>query len=317
MIQISLIIPVFNGELYIEKCINSCINQDIKLVNYEIIIINDGSTDQTSEILQGFKKYSNVKIVSQQNLGLGKSRNEGLKQARGKYLWFIDSDDWIAENCLGNLILKLDGSDIFRLLSTEVNGSLNSPEHMLRKENIVISGIDYMKHDFKVCVPFYIFNREFLLKNELEFKPLIFEDFEFTPRVLFFTKKLKNLNCLVYFRLIRSDSIMRTVSVHKPYHLLEIIFSLNSFALKNVKPKEEYIFSRLISLAINNYLNATLFLDNNHQMILNNLIYKNKVLFIHLIKSKKIKYIIEGILFYLFPKKTLFLYKTLNYKIKN
>jgi len=147
--------------------------------------------------------------------------------------------------------------------------------------------------------------------------PLIFEDFEFMPRALFFAQKFNIINQLIYYRLIRPNSIMRTVSVNKPYNLLEIIFSLKHFALKNVNSKDHYIFDRLISLAINNYLNNTLFLDANNQVILNNLLYKNKVLFMHLVKSKKIKYILEGILFYLFPKNSLFIYKTFNYNLKN
>lgn len=317
MIQISLIIPVFNGELYIEKCINSCLNQDIKLDTYEIIIINDGSTDQTNEILQNFKKYSNVKIINQQNLGLGKSRNNGLNEAKGKYLWFIDSDDWISENCLGNLLLKLDESEIFRLLSIEVNGQSTSKEELIKGETLAISGIEFMKSDFKVCVPFYVFNREFLLINKMEFKPLIFEDFEFMPRALYFAKKIKSLNCPIYFRLIRPGSIMRSISVDKPYHLLEIIYSLKKFAIKNIPQRENYVFNRLISLAINNYFSNALVLENNQQLILNSLMYKNKELFIHLIKSKKIKYLLEGILFYILPKNTLFVYKIFNFKNKH
>jgi glycosyltransferase involved in cell wall biosynthesis len=102
MLLILLIIPVFNVEPCIEKCINSCLNQDIKLAEYEIITINDGSKDKTTEILHNFIKYSNIKIVSQSNLGQGETRNEGLKQANCKYVWSIDSDDWIDEMCLAS-----------------------------------------------------------------------------------------------------------------------------------------------------------------------------------------------------------------------
>ena len=317
MIKISLIIPVYNGENYIEKCINSCINQDMKTAEYEIIVVNDGSTDRTLEIVQNFKKYSNLRIVNQQNLSQGIARNEGLKCAKGKYIWFIDSDDWIANDCLGNLIDALGDSDITRILSTEINYFSVADEKKEVNQNSSISGIEYMKRNFRVCVPFYIFNRDFLITHELKFKPLIFEDFEFMPRALFFAQKIQTLKQLIYFRLIRPNSIMRSVSINKPYHLIDIIFSLKYFAKKNVKQKEHYIFDRLISIAINNYLNITLVFDSNYQGILNNLMYKNRALFLHLVKSKKIKYIIEGILFYVFPRNTLFIYRTLNYKIKN
>jgi glycosyltransferase involved in cell wall biosynthesis len=317
VIKISLIIPVFNGEDYIEKCLHSCLNQDIKSAEYEVIVVNDGSTDRTLEILQNFKKHSNIKIVNQQNLSLGEARNQGLKCAKGKFVWFIDSDDWIAENCLGNLILTLGECDITRILSTEINYFSVTEEQIKINQNSSISGIEYMKSNFRVCVPFYVFNRNFLVNHELKFMPLIFEDFEFMPRALFFAQKIKTLKQLIYFRLIRPNSIMRTASVNKPYHLIDIIFSLKYFAIKYVNPKKHYIFNRLISVAINNYLNTTLVLDANHQVILNKLMYKNRALFIHLIKSKKFKYVVEGILFYIFPRNTLFIYKTLNYKIIN
>ena len=92
MVQISLIIPVFNGELYIEKCLISCLNQNIESSHYEIVIINDGSTDRTANIIDKFKSHSHLKFCNlQENLGLGEARNIGLKYASGKYVWFIDS----------------------------------------------------------------------------------------------------------------------------------------------------------------------------------------------------------------------------------
>jgi glycosyltransferase involved in cell wall biosynthesis len=317
MIKLSLIIPVFNGEDYIKKCINSCLAQDIEFNKYEIIIINDGSTDKTFQILSEFEKFSNINIINQPNNGLGLARNEGFKHAVGYYIWFIDADDWIAENCLANIISELDESDIFRILSIQVNNSLPDIKEKFEKGKRVMSGIEYMKADFKVCVPYYIFQKDFLFKHALEFKPLIFEDFEFTPRALFFSKKFKKLNCLVYYRLIRKGSIMRTPSMNKPTHLLEIISSLRNFSLKNANPKDQYIFNRLISLAINNYLNSSLILDKEYHVILNNRLHENKTYFIHLLKSKKIKYFLEGLLFYIFPYKTLFLYKIFIYKLRN
>jgi glycosyltransferase involved in cell wall biosynthesis len=316
MIKLSLIIPVFNGEDHIKKCINSCLRQDIRINEYEIIIINDGSTDKTFQILLEFEKFSNIYIINQPNKGLGLARNEGLKDAVGHYIWFIDADDWIAENCLTRLISELDESDIFRILSIEVNNSLLDKKEKFEKGKKVISGIEYMKSDFKVCVPYYIFQRDFLLMHALEFKPLIFEDFEFTPRALFFAKKIKKLNFSVYYRLIREGSIMRSISVFKPYHLLEIIFSLKYFTLNYVNTKDQYIFFRLISMAINNYLNIALLFDPNQQIILNNRIYDNKEYFIFLVKSKKIKYLVEGILFIFFPKRTLLIYRVLSGIIK-
>jgi len=92
--DISVIIPVYNVEKYIEQCLGSVVNQTLK--NIEIIIIIDGSTDNSENIARNFaEKYSNITIVKTENRGLGAARNEGIKHAKGKYLSFIDSDDWI------------------------------------------------------------------------------------------------------------------------------------------------------------------------------------------------------------------------------
>ena len=88
--KLSIIIPAYNAENYIEKCLNSIEDKD----SIEIIVINDGSTDKTMEILN---KYKNIKIINNTNHGVSYSRNSGLKVASGKYIMFVDSDDYL--NC--------------------------------------------------------------------------------------------------------------------------------------------------------------------------------------------------------------------------
>jgi len=106
---ISIIIPVFNGEKYIERCINSVKNQAYK--NIEIIIVNDGSTDGTKNIL---KKNNDLKIINQKNLGLAAARNVGVKNASGEYLAFVDADDYVDKNFIKFLYgkMKWTGAEI-------------------------------------------------------------------------------------------------------------------------------------------------------------------------------------------------------------
>ena len=102
--KLSLIIPMYNVELYIEKCLNSCINQDLSADEYEIIIVNDGSKDNSLSIAESIaQKHNNVRIITQTNGGLSSARNTGLINSRGEYIWFIDSDDWIEPNVLKEL----------------------------------------------------------------------------------------------------------------------------------------------------------------------------------------------------------------------
>ena len=101
MKRLSIIVPIFNVELYLAKCLDSLVIQDIQKHEYEIIIINDGSTDSSKDIIKSYlKKYSNIRYIVQENQGLGGARNTGILNACGKYLMFVDSDDYIEKNCL-------------------------------------------------------------------------------------------------------------------------------------------------------------------------------------------------------------------------
>lgn len=106
-VKVSIIIPVFNVDKYLEQCLNSIVNQTLK--DIEIIIINDGSTDSSGEIIHKYKnKYSNIKVIEQKNAGLSAARNVGIKEAKGNYMMFIDSDDFIDLNMVEILYTKAE-----------------------------------------------------------------------------------------------------------------------------------------------------------------------------------------------------------------
>lgn len=100
---LSFIIPIFNAENYLEECLTSLIEQNISVTDYEIICINDGSTDNSLSVLKDFQQYSNVYVVTQKNAGVASARNAGLNVAKGDYIWFIDADDFVQRNVLKEL----------------------------------------------------------------------------------------------------------------------------------------------------------------------------------------------------------------------
>lgn len=107
--KLSFIVPVYNLEDYIEECIMSLLNQDLSHSEYEILCINDSSTDSSLEILKRLaKEHTNIIIINQENQGVSAARNNGIKNAKGEYIWFVDGDDLIARNCLKFLITFLD-----------------------------------------------------------------------------------------------------------------------------------------------------------------------------------------------------------------
>lgn len=110
---VSIIIPAYNVESYIEQCIKSVIEQSYK--NLEVIVINDGSTDSTLSLLMKLKeKYQRIKVVSWQNQGPSAARNLGIEIANGSFLFFLDGDDWLNSNCIERMmeVQQQEGSDI-------------------------------------------------------------------------------------------------------------------------------------------------------------------------------------------------------------
>ncbi len=108
---LSIVIPVYNTEKFLHECIQSCINQDIDSNDYEIICVNDGSKDGSLSILKDYEvNHKKIIVIDQQNGGVSVARNNGISVAKGDYIWFVDSDDFIETNCLGKL-KEIAGND--------------------------------------------------------------------------------------------------------------------------------------------------------------------------------------------------------------
>ena len=113
MVKYSFIVPVYNTKKYLKKCLDSLIKQTFK--DFEIIIVNDGSTDNSMEIIEKYKnKYSNIKVIEQQNQGLSLARNNGVKKTSGEYILFIDSDDYIEKDLLKQIDKNIGNADVLR-----------------------------------------------------------------------------------------------------------------------------------------------------------------------------------------------------------
>lgn len=135
---LSFIVPIYNTEKYITECLNSLLTQDILINDYEIICINDGSKDNSLEILKSFqKKYSNIKIIDIANGGVSNARNIGLENATGEYVWMVDSDDFIAYNILSKIknIVMEKNIDILDFGAYAFTEQLNDQEIDLFSQN--------------------------------------------------------------------------------------------------------------------------------------------------------------------------------------
>lgn len=108
-LMLSIIIPMYNAEKYIEECLDSILNSNLPKKLYELVIVNDGSKDKSPEIAQNYAaKYSNVTYLTQENQGQSTARNYGIKTCKGEYVWCVDADDKVISEQLTKIIEALD-----------------------------------------------------------------------------------------------------------------------------------------------------------------------------------------------------------------
>lgn len=225
MLKFSLILPVYNVEKYLPKCIESCLMQDISHEEYEIIIVIDGSPDDSIYIARNYqKKYSNIIIIKQENGGLSSARNKGLLHSKGEYIWFIDSDDYINNNILNDIYTVLHNNklEVLRILWDEIDdqgrGLLKNISKQKHVDSNIYTGKDFMAKILNnyLYAWSFIFEKQFLIKNNFSFKDgMYFEDtdfaFSFLPKVE--RIKLYPRHCYKYFQ--RDDSIVHSINKRK------------------------------------------------------------------------------------------------------
>lgn len=242
---LSIIIPVYNIELYIDDCIKSCITQNINSQDYEIIIVNDGSSDDSLKVVQRYQQYnSNITIINKINGGLSSARNAGLNVAQGKYIWFIDGDDVISNNCIKDLLSYIQNQDLDILFinysriheTAEINNTTLSAYDF---NNGILSGGDFFKNrqgDF-LMVWRYIFKKSIFSDHGLRFyEGIIHEDVEFTHKAIYYAKRIGICYSVIYYyRTLRKGSIMsdKKTTLEKD-SILKIIHSIQSFRDNNV-----------------------------------------------------------------------------------
>lgn len=221
---ISLILPAYNVEKYIETCVHSCENQDLPRDGYEIIIVNDGSTDSTPLIAKRLSGvYENMRIVTQKNQGVSVARNNGFKLARGKYVWFIDLDDRISSNCIGKFLEIMERNDLDALVvAPSISFRETFPERFDSEADVskVYDGESFLLDSglFVVGPWCYIFKRQFWFNNNFEFYPGIsYEDSQLIPWAIAHCKRIAGLtkfSCYDYIQ--RNGSTMNSpVNQHK------------------------------------------------------------------------------------------------------
>ncbi len=264
MPKVSVIIPVYNVEKYLRQCLDSVINQTLK--DIEIICINDGSTDDSLQILEEYaKKDERIKVISKENGGLSSARNEGLRRVASELCYFLDSDDYIEPNLLETAFNVFSNNDIDYYcfgseVYTEENNSLNQETKTLNKYlKIKFNGIQKATFDVGQNQNIHVWNKVFktsiIKNNNIHFiEGLLYEDIFFTWYYFFLSKKIYfDKNIFHHYR-THSNSIMEKTTQNKSYEsAISHLYNWHELFVEISKNKE--LFNK-------NYRNLLILLHN-------------------------------------------------------
>ena len=268
----SIIIPVYNVENYLSRCVDSVLKQDF--ADYEIILIDDGSSDLSGSICDSYlSKSSKVVVIHQPNSGLSKTRNVGIEVASGDFVVFLDSDDWLVDGCLEKLFDQIsnnDSADIFLGRAKKINDKGETEDKISYRIKTGLYDIDeYLKeierpNRYSACAPFSIYNRFFLMTNGLRFREgIIHEDELWTPAVLLAAKKIFVSDVYFYYHYHREGSI----SWSKDWNKHGLCYFEVAEQLANLfKPLKKGTAKRLREQMVNLYLMAFCYVDDNSKM---------------------------------------------------
>lgn len=251
-IMLSIIIPVYNVEKHIQMTLDSCLNQDVSASTYEIVCINDGSTDNSLAILEEYKvKHENIRVFTQPNGGVSAARNKGISLARGKYIWFVDSDDLIANNCLGAAFQALTyyDADIFNFeTSVRTSRELFDADQSITFETCdedELTKLHFLTYDdtkWLQEVWRYWFKRSMLIDNNIFYnsKSAYGEDSTFSFTATIYAQKSIRTGATFYQYYQHTGSAISRINTDKRFLYIDSLIE-NARYLKSItKDKSKY-----------------------------------------------------------------------------
>ena len=269
--ELSIIIPLYNSEKYLSKCLDSVCPQINN--NVEIILINDCSTDKSVQICKRYaKKFNFIKIINQKkNNGVSYSRNNGINQATGKYLCFLDSDDLLLKKSINTILKKIkifSGMDLFVLRSHDISKKNIDKNQIFNIKKIgnksIINNITNFKKFRATCWNFIV-KKKFLYLNNIKFNNniKIFEDQVFVSKILCLAEDFKIIERPVYIRRIfEPDTLGKKVGYNIVLSCINIIYQISHFIYKKNKflnkKKIKFLYSRLKFVTEQLLLNITI-----------------------------------------------------------
>lgn len=246
---LSIVVPVYNVERYLGRCLRSLLDQDIDAADYEILVINDGSRDGSLEIANSFARdHSNIVVQSQENQGHGAARNAGTRLATGRYIWFVDSDDYVASNVLGKLIDLMDRERLqvlafgYSSVGPDDDVGRTIVESRVLETVDVVSGLHYMAShsNYPNTVWRFILDTGFLVASGIRFEEgRLLQDIVFSANVISAASRMVVVPIDVYRYVQRPGSEMHPRSADDAKPLIVgyegVVFGLEELRQRSLK----------------------------------------------------------------------------------
>lgn len=290
MIRLSIIIPFYNVEQYIAQCLDSVYNQDIPEEEYEVVCVDDCGPDNSIAIVEQYaKKHSNLIVVrNKENRKLGGARNAGMEVASGKYVWYIDSDDFIEPNVFGRLLEEVEKNDLDVLhFNYEWYPDRNNPDNHRVADTEIMTGTDMFFdkrfvwfHDL-VTAWRKLYRRSFLLEHNIVFaEHIMFEDNDYAIRVFADAKRVKHISLNAYSYRSNPESITHVNHTDKHvFYWLDLAHRLvrikDEFGKSNKDFRFQSLLDGFIRFEISNTLKVYDTIDVKYKSAAKNVIRKS------------------------------------------
>ena len=260
-LMLSIIIPMYNAEKYIEECLDSILNSNLPKKMYELVIVNDGSKDKSPEIAQNYAaKYSNVTYLTQENQGQSTARNYGIKTCKGEYVWCVDADDKVISEQLPKIIEALDEYKNLDILAVQLQNITERGQYLdvecsqpMLEHNKVLSGVEAVLSGYNpssICA--LITKKQLFIDNNIFFvKGITHQDVELTYRLMPCATNVVFSDITPYLYIYHPNSTSKSMVPEKKIkYIKDDIYIINSFrrlalSFKDINPQlYSVIFNR-------------------------------------------------------------------------
>lgn len=291
--KLSIIVPVYNIASFIIPCLQSIIQVNLGVDEYEVIVINDGSTDNSLELVTDFaSEFTQIKIFSQENKGLGSARNLGIENASGEYIWFVDGDDLVNSEYVSSALqvaTQLD-LDVLAFNFQPVNEKGNPDKwidfKLQYKDGFTHTGAEFYYLNYaKSYIWLYFFRRDIFQKNNLVFESSIkMQDGEIMPRIMLHALSVKYLDKkLIKYRYRHNSAVNHQCEKSRTYFYFSMVIVADKLRNLHQSICEKDVMYQALNLK-RNQLNQMLFTN----FILNNYSEKSNLYFVKLLKDYRL-----------------------------